>query len=479
MRHSHTMDLKSIFTKGVSWPAETVISFPDDDDESFVGATERWTTYKPPNYAAAITPSDEAAVVQAVNLAVANNVPFLATGGRHGYNTTLGKLQNGLAIDLSKLKTVEVDAAAATLTVGGGVTVAEVVEPLYRAGLEMQTGTCSRVGMVGATLGGGVGRYQGLHGLVIDALLSVRLVTAAGDVVEVSSESHPDLFWGIRGAGANFGIVTAATYKIHKLTNGGEILNADFVFPGSATAAYFETLKAFGTLPPELVPVQGFFWDERSSSTVLIANWQYIGPASRGRALLAPILALNPIVQNISTVPWNDIIRVQGFGADAGLSVAGKNLMSYTANAKQLSVPSFEKAYRDFAEFFEKNPGGRGSCALFETFPNTAVVASDKEATAFPWRDSVGYYLFHFVFDKTDHETEDAAKALGVKVRGDFAATSGYDGLAVYNSYAGGDESLEEIYGAENLPRLVGLKKRWDPGNVFGYQNPLPTQYPG
>lgn len=130
----------------------------------------------------------------------------------------------------------------------------------------LETGSCSCPGLVGATLGAGVGRYQGLHGLIIDALLSVRLVVADGRAIEVSEDSYSDLFWGIRGAGTNFGVITSATYKIHRLTNKGRILNADFVFTGNMTTAYFETLKSFGTFPAELVPTQGFFWDASSNS---------------------------------------------------------------------------------------------------------------------------------------------------------------------------------------------------------------------
>jgi FAD/FMN-containing dehydrogenase len=107
--------------------------------------------------------------------------------------------------------------------------------------------------MVGATLGAGVGKYQGIHGLIIDALESVKLVTAAGNLITVSKHQEPDLFWGIRGAGFNFGIVTEATYKVYDLTNKGSVLNVDFLFPGSVNQTFFEILASFnGKLPPKL-----------------------------------------------------------------------------------------------------------------------------------------------------------------------------------------------------------------------------------
>ncbi|KAI3336885.1 Glucooligosaccharide oxidase [Xylariaceae sp. AK1471] len=471
------MELKTIFTDKVHWPAGTSISFPGDD--TFSGSTKRWTVYRPPSYAIAISPSTEQAVAQVVELAASHNVPFLATGGRHGYSTTFGKLQNGVAIDLSRLDSIEINASAATMTIGGGVTIGDIIDPLYQNGVEIQTGSCSCVGMVGATLGAGVGRYQGIHGLIIDALLSVRLVTADGKLVTVSEESNPDLFWGIRGAGANFGVITSATYKIHKLTNDGQVLNADFVFPGNVTSAYFKTLKAYGTLPAELIPTQGFFWDAGSNSTILMANWLYVGPEEKGRELMAPIFALNPVVQSVSVVPYNQLIQTTAFGVDASLGIPGRNLVSYTVNVKQLSVTTFEWAYNEISEFLAKYPDGRNSSAVFETFPNAAVNAVPVSSTSYPWRSAVGNFLFQFAFPKHDSTTEAAAKTLGCKLRDRFVATSGYPSLAVYTSYAGGDETLEQIFGHDNLPRLVALKKQWDPTGVFNYQNALSTQYPG
>lgn len=115
------------------------------------------------------------------------------------------------------------------------------------------TGSCTCVGFVGGTLGGGVGRYQGIHGLIIDNLLSVNLITAVGDQITVSATENTDLFWGIRGAGMNFGVITSATYKVADQTNGGQVQDADFVFTASQNVSFFNALASLqGTLPPEL-----------------------------------------------------------------------------------------------------------------------------------------------------------------------------------------------------------------------------------
>ena len=113
-----------------------------------------------------------------------------------------------------------------------------------------EVGSCSCVGIVGATLGGGVGPYGGLHGLQLDALLSVRLVTGTGSLISVSATSHPELWWGMRGAGFNFGIVTSATYQVYDFTNSGRAMSADFRFNASQNATLYEFAQSFtGKLP--------------------------------------------------------------------------------------------------------------------------------------------------------------------------------------------------------------------------------------
>lgn len=107
--------------------------------------------------------------------------------------------------------------------------------------------------MIGATIGAGVGPYQGLHGLIIDALLSVRIVTASGDIVTASDDENEDLFWALRGAGANFGIITTATYKVFDAPNNGLLVEADFIYNGSVNASLWELLQSWNeTYPKEM-----------------------------------------------------------------------------------------------------------------------------------------------------------------------------------------------------------------------------------
>lgn len=109
------------------------------------------------------------------------------------------------------------------------------------------------MGIIGSTLGAGVSSLQGHRGLLIDTLVSVRLITAAGNAITASEHENADLFWGIRGAGANFGIVTSATYEVFEATNQGQVLNTNFLYPASANRSIWEILQSFdNTLPSRL-----------------------------------------------------------------------------------------------------------------------------------------------------------------------------------------------------------------------------------
>jgi FAD/FMN-containing dehydrogenase len=203
-----------------------------------------------------------------VKIASEKNLCILATDGGHS-GTITSEILNGIQVDLSLFKNVALSADASTLTVGGGVLFGEIYNTLYAAGKEIRenlnsniyntrdaneyflaTGSSSCVGLLGATLGGGIGRLQGLHGLTLDALVSVDIVVASGALVTASKTKNPDLFWAIRGAGANFGIIVSATYKTYDTTSGGQFLDADFIFPFETSTKYFETLKSFDTTLP-------------------------------------------------------------------------------------------------------------------------------------------------------------------------------------------------------------------------------------
>ncbi|RDW79379.1 hypothetical protein BP6252_04017 [Coleophoma cylindrospora] len=461
-----------------SWSANTTI-YPTGTDE-FENVTARWTLFDAPTYSAVISPGNEADLVKAVKLARAHDISFLATGGRHGYTTTLGELQGGLEIDLGQFDTIDVDTSAKTVTLGGAVQIGQVLDPLYNAGFWMQTGSCTCPGVVGVSLGGGIGRFTGLYGLILDGLTHVRMVTAVGEVVEASETINPDLFWGLRGAGFNFGIVVSATYTIHELTNSGQVMSADMIIPANMSSAYFEALQSYnGSMPELLATVTLITYSATDDDAQVIANWVYLGSEEAGRAALAPILDLNPPTLNITEVSWPEVYYSAGWGFDYSVCEKGVVRDLYSNTVRNLSASTYDMAFSKMQTFYADYPNARGSSVELEIFANQAMSAVSSDLTAYPWRDALGYVSQSYSGWATDDTTTAAAAAaLALELRDDFTATSGYPELTVYINYAHGDETLEQKYGADKLPRLAALKKTWDPENAFGYNNGLPTSYP-
>ncbi|OJJ83639.1 FAD-binding oxidoreductase [Aspergillus glaucus CBS 516.65] len=479
--HAASVDLKALLTDSdIKWASDTVISFPDTTE--FEDATVRWNSYNAPTYAGAISPADEEDVVKVVKFAKEHSVPFLATGGRHGCTDMVG-LQEGLAIDLSQVNSYTLDSDDATITVGAGSTFGQFQNAIYDAGFMIQSGSVTCPGFIGITLGGGIGRYTGIFGLEIDALVSARIVTADGEVLTISETENEELFWGVRGAGFNFGIIISATFKLHRLAdnNNGEILTADFIIPANKTLFYFDWLESLSeTMPPNAAGVSRFQFDSTAKEGQIGANWVFIGPEDEGREFLSPILDLQPSIAMLSNVPWNKLIETAGGGQGAMLCEARAPRSLYTSQMRKYSASALQETFNKISTLWETYPGLAYTSLNFESFPNHAVAAVPDEATAYPWRDAIGWFQFEIIsLDGVGSDSLNAGEQTGQALRDSWVRTSGYENHTIYVNYARGDETLEQKYGASKLPRLAALKKKYDPDNVFGWNNALPTEYPG
>ncbi|KAI4231750.1 MAG: hypothetical protein LQ349_005408 [Xanthoria aureola] len=443
-------------------------------DPSFANRTRRYTSHDAPTYLAAVKPALVSDVQKIVRFASAVSIPFLATGGGHGFATTLGRLHNGLEIDLSAFKQISIDKAAGTMTVGGSVLIGDVIEPLYNAGKEIQTGSQRCVGLVGATLGGGIGRYSGLHGMIVDALKSVQLVTAGGDLITASADEHSDLFWGIRGAGFNFGIVVSATYTVFDRTNHGQVVNADFLFTANQSTAVFEYFKSLETtLPAELALILQTGFNPQYGGTYIVVNAIYAGPLEGATPLLKPLGDIHPVQQNISTIPWRDVTTKAFFGTAAADCTKGTNRNVYGSAIKTYDIPTFQTFFAGLQKLWADHPDTRQSVFFIEAFPTQAARAVPDEETAYPWRDTSVHLLFNFGYPAINATLEQTITAFAQTARAAFAATGGFAEPRIYVSYAHGDERPETLYGARKLPRLRALKRQWDPEGRFGFNVPF------
>lgn len=139
--------------------------------------------------------------------------------------------------------------------------------------------------MIGATLGATVGPYQGLVGLAIDYLLSVRLITAAGNIVTASETEHPGLFWAVRGAGANFGIITSAVFKVTDAPNKGKLVSADFNFPPSANVSLFNLIQSMDKTYPKEMGFNFYGGYNHTTNQVRNGHWRFDFPSRQSDSL--------------------------------------------------------------------------------------------------------------------------------------------------------------------------------------------------
>ncbi|CAE7205748.1 hypothetical protein P3342_011551 [Pyrenophora teres f. teres] len=432
--------------------------------------TERWNAYQAPSYVVGVKPATAQDVSTIVKYAAQNSIAFMGTGGGHGYTTTTSAVNNGINIDLGAFKSISIDKAASTMTIGGAVTFGEVLDPVFAAGKEIQTGSCSCVGFVGATLGGGIGPYQGLHGLIIDALQSVTMVTGKGDIVNASSSVNSDLFWGLRGAGMNYGIVTSATYKLADQTNGGHALNGDFLFPASENATVFNILSKFAGYQPNAFSITSAIqYSTDYKMTVIMVNAVYIGAEADGRKVIAPLLSTKALKSNITMIPYNRLIFENRFGVDPLGCIAGLPQAAYGLNLYKYDVATYQATLASYIDFYAAT-GLTTSYMVTEMFPTKVTLQTADAAAAYPYRNTMAYLFMSFSGFTTDAQISaiaDFAKAR----RADFVKLNGAKGLQVYVNYAHGDEGRDAWYTAEKLPKLEQLKKTWDPQSLFNFTN--------
>jgi FAD/FMN-containing dehydrogenase len=465
-----------LLNDNVQWGAGTEVSFPDDG-EVFVNATLRWSSYSSPSYIAAVSPATEEDVAQAVRIARENNVNFLATGGRHGYTSTYGRLRNGLAIDLRQISTVEVDAEAATMTIGGGTRARAMLSAVSEAGFELPIGGCSCPGMVGVTIAGGITNWVGTRGMILDSLLHVRMVTATGEIVTASETENADLFWGLRGAAQNFGIIVSATYQLYPTDP--DMLMIETSWTSDMVEDYYHALEeVLAQRDPRLSANSIVNFDPSINQTILFGHYTYFGDHAAGLALLDPILRLNPPLNNQYSVAWTDYHSMTLFNMDEANCVPGAVHNPYGVLTRTFDFDTLMRTFHRFDALYQEHPGSRTSSVVFHSYTPSAALAIPDESTAFAWRDAANYMYVLLTWDPANPEAGFAGVRAASEVRNDFVQTSGYGFHAAYMNFAQGDETIEQVYSERKLPRLSQLKATWDPDNVFRYHFPIPTSYP-
>ncbi|KAI1098220.1 hypothetical protein F4804DRAFT_325398 [Jackrogersella minutella] len=499
-----SFELVDLYGPGLS-PGAQIIHISDSNFIEQV--TQRWTLYAEPAFYGAIKPATEADVQHIVRVSAAHNISFLATGRGHGASTTLEGLY-GIEIDLSNFNSVNLDVANDLLTIGGAVNFSQLYEPLYYAGkmlrkpclpssyhillwymhlgehfglnvsfgLHIAMGNSPCVGVTGAMLGGTIGIFEGLFGLALDALESVRLVTATGDIVEVSETQHADLFWGIRGAGMNFGIVTSSTFRVYDAVNGGNATSTTLVYPGNQNGSVWEAVKSFDEyIPNELAITVGAEFNRTTANynftqMEIVANALYFGSAEEAEKYLTPFAEAGPLSTSRNEVSWPQFFSALSI-ADTTECVPGQYSNGYAIGLKQTDVPSFVSYFNKLADFSVKYPEFNGSFTI-DRYPNAVALSVPDYQTAYPHREIKTHLLLESYYPNSTLDVP--VNDLIQTARAQFQAMSGFEHLSVYVNFAHGDEGVDAWYTPRKLPNLTRLKRKWDPDQLFSWYFPVP-----
>ncbi|KAL6232763.1 hypothetical protein BDW75DRAFT_232543 [Aspergillus navahoensis] len=442
--------------------ANADIYFPEE--EIFEVATERWSYYHPPNFTVVVEVAEEEDVVNTIRYANANDLPFLAVNGGHGSISSLSNIDHGIEIWMHKLNSIQIAENGKTVTVGGGIKSSELIPTLFEHKKFTVHGVCECVSYLGPALGGGYGVYQGVYGMASDQFVSLRIATADGEIITVSEdEGDEDLWWAVRGAGHNFGIVTSVTSKIYDAPEGGKWAYEKLLFTGNQSEALFEAFNNLANIQPPGFMVWSYLLripELNPAEPVYIANFMREAVDEIEPELIDPFRELSQIPALAKTVglytdipTWiNTAVNSRGCAAEANKARFPISFPRYDPQAQKEMFDAFANGTAEGSPF-------NTSMVLIEQYSSQGVKAHPENSSAYPHRfdDLLVSPVIAYLSD-TDEE-EKAAVEFGDLLRDILLKTSeNPDELHAYVNYASGDEGPRAWYGYEPW-RLEKLQK--------------------
>ena len=407
-------------------------------------------------------------VVEGVQFARENDLLLAVRGGGHNAGG-LGVCDDGLVLDLSLMKGIDVDPAARTVRVESGCTWNEVDGATHPHGFATPTGIISTTGVAGLTLGGGHGYLSRKYGLTIDSLLAADMVLADGRVVTASEEEHADLFWAIRGGGGNFGVVTSFTFRLRPVRN---VVGGPTLWPIEQSAEVLRWWDGFIRQAAEdlygffaflTVPPGPPFPEELHLKKMCGVVWCYTGPEEDAEAAFEPVRAFGPpALYGVQSMPYPALQS-----AFDGLYPAGLQWYWKADFINELS----EEAIAAHVKHGTQLPTMHSSMHMYPI--NGAVHRVDEGDTAWSYRD----VQYSQVIVGVDPDPANAAK-ITRWTKEYWEALHPYSAGAAYVNFMMHDEGQERIKASYrgNYARLVEVNKRYDPHNLFRVnQNIKPT----
>ncbi len=431
---------------------------PDDDgyDEArtlFYGGMDR----RPAAIARAADATD---VAHVISLARESGVELAVRSGGHsiaGHSESDG----GITLDLSEMRMLDIDVEGRTAWAEAGVPAGEYTTAAGAHGLATGFGDAGSVSVAGITLGGGVGFLARKHGLTIDDLLAADVVTADGELVHADAESHPDLFWAIRGGGGNFGVATRLRFRLHEV---GTILGGILILPATP-----ETILGFvdqaDAAPEELstianvmkAPPMPFLPEEAHGQLVILAMLTYAGDVDAGEAAVAPFRNLaEPVADMVRAMSYPEMYMPEEEGYHP-IGVARSMFVdALDREAAESIVGELKSSTAQLAVTQIRVLGG-------------AVARVPAEATAFAHRNRRIMMNVAALVGQADEVPEHDAWA--ARLAADLR-----DGDGVYVNFLGdeGPARVREAYPGPTWERLRAIKRQYDPTNLFRLNQNIP-----
>lgn len=409
-------------------------------------------------------------VALAVRFGVRHDLAVAVRGGGHSF-PGLSVCEGGLVIDLSRMRSIQVVARDRLVHVGPGVLWGQLDAETEAHGLAVPGGEVSSTGVAGLTLGGGIGWLSRRYGLTCDNLVAAELVTASGEILEVTEDSHPDLLWGLRGGGGNFGVVTRFTFRLNPIPV--PMFGGMALYPLAAAAdALSVFLDVARTAPDELglnaafvsAPPAPFIAPEFHFTPVLALAAGHIGAHAEAAALIEPLRTVGtPVADLFGPMPYTALQTMVDDSAPAGLPSYARS--EWLGPLDDQAVAELVSAAAQFtspmAQILLRITGG-------------ALARVPAEATAFGFRSATAMLTVAAMWpDQADSGAahRDWTRATWLSLQ-PWSAGGGY----VNHLYDEGAERVRAAYGDPAWRRLVALKRKFDPDNVFHLNQNIPPE---
>ncbi|HEY5864501.1 MAG TPA: FAD-binding oxidoreductase [Candidatus Tectomicrobia bacterium] len=398
-------------------------------------------------------------IIDAVNFARTNELLVSIRGGGHNI-TGNAVCDGGLMIDLSRMKSVRVDPVKRTARAEAGLTWGEYNRETQAFGLASTGGVVSTTGIAGLTLGGGLGWLMGKHGLSCDNLLSADIVTADGQFLTASAREHPDLFWGLRGGGGNFGVVTSFEYQLHPVDS---VLAGMVLHPMATAKDVLRFYREYARSAPDALTAFATLMTSPEGAPVVAIVVGYIGPIAEGERLVAPVRKFgSPIADTIGPMSYVQLNTM----FDAAFPYGGVQRYWKSSFLKHLGDDVLDILVTRAATM----PSPMSMVGFFHVHGAASRVHANE--TAFGLRDD------QWDYDIISQWLNPEESAHHMQWTREFwTAVEPFATGEVYVNHLDAEEAtrIRAAY-SDNYERLVALKNKYDPTNLFRLnQNIKPT----